>query len=160
MVQNEQKLDEIRLSRVQSRVGRCEIDEGVGAENSFAPTPSSISHLPARDWTWNNRISSIQCGLPVTWTTGSQLFPGLEILFFLNSGIPEWKCIPHQNKYLYIRLVTEACSNTVENRVLPRIKSKVTGDTFIVDGTQALKWEPHFFLFVHLELNIMSIFIT
>ena len=31
MVRNDQKLDEIRLSRVQSRAGRCEIDEGVGA---------------------------------------------------------------------------------------------------------------------------------
>ena len=30
MVRNDQKLDEIRLSRVQSRAGRCEIDEGVG----------------------------------------------------------------------------------------------------------------------------------
>ena len=85
MVRNDPKLDEIRLSRDQSRAGRCEIDERVGAGGRRmeggcgvggewrvdfprphsppllrppAPTPSSISHLPARDWTRDNRISS------------------------------------------------------------------------------------------------------
>ena len=46
MVRNDQKLDEIRLSRVQSRAGRCEIDEGVGAGGRKRAHPPPPLHSP------------------------------------------------------------------------------------------------------------------
>ena len=76
MVRNDQKLNEIRLSRVQSRAGRCKIDEGVGAGGR------------RRDGGWGWGWGEAPCGLGLG--LGLVLGLGLGLIFLVHLELGFW----------------------------------------------------------------------